>query len=59
MSLIRVIASMIIVGLGQLLKGEVFKAIGLFAIFWILCSSGIGVVLAVPLWIWQVIDAGK
>jgi len=57
--MIYALCSLIIVGLGQVLKGQILRGICLFVVFCMLCSSGIGLLFAIPLYIWQIFDAGK
>lgn len=52
--------SFFIPGLGQIIKGEFFKAIGIwiaFAICWLLQFVLIGYLLGTILWVWQIYDA--
>jgi hypothetical protein len=52
--------SFFIPGLGQIIKGELFKAIGIWvvlAICFILQFILIGYILGAIVWIWQIYDA--
>jgi TM2 domain-containing membrane protein YozV len=52
--------SFFIPGLGQMVKGEVGKGIGIFfgwLMSFALILTGIGIVVPVIIWIWQIIDA--
>ncbi len=52
--------SFFIPGLGQLIKGEIFKAIGIWVglvIAFILSFIIIGTVLGFIIWVWQIYDA--
>lgn len=52
--------SFFIPGLGQLIKGELFKAIGIWvvlAICWLLQFILIGFIIGPIVWIWQIYDA--
>jgi TM2 domain-containing membrane protein YozV len=57
---IPALLSFVIPGLGQMVKGEVGKGIGIFfgwLVSFAFILTGIGVVLPVIVWIWQIIDA--
>lgn len=52
--------SFFIPGLGQLIKGEFFKAIGIWVVLafcWLLQFILIGYLLGFIVWIWQIYDA--
>lgn len=52
--------SFFIPGLGQIIKGELFKAIGIWVVLgicWFLQFILIGYLLGAIVWIWQIYDA--
>ncbi len=52
--------SFFIPGLGQIIKGEIFKAIGIWiglAISWLLSFVLIGIITGPIIWLWQIYDA--
>lgn len=53
------ILSFFVVGLGQIYNGQVIKGIMLFVGTFILCISVIGIIIAIPIWIWNVFDAAS
>lgn len=50
-------ASFVIPGLGQVVNGEVTKGIALGVLTVGLALTGIGLILAIPIWLWLVYDA--
>jgi TM2 domain-containing membrane protein YozV len=57
---IPALLSFIIPGLGQMVKGEVGKGIGIFfgwLISFAFILTGVGIVVPIIVWIWQIIDA--
>lgn len=54
------ILSFFIPGLGQVIKGQVGKGIGIFLGFLVSCAlifTVIGAVVPIIVWIWQIVDA--
>ena len=52
--------SFFVPGLGQIIKGEIFKAIGIWVgllIGWLLTFVLIGFILVPLIWLWQIYDA--
>jgi TM2 domain-containing membrane protein YozV len=52
--------SFFIPGLGQIIKGEFFKAIGIWTVLvicWFLQFIIIGYLLGIIVWVWQIYDA--
>lgn len=56
---IAAVASFIIPGLGQVYNGEIAKGIIAGVVTVLFAITGVGLIIAVPLWIWLVYDAYK
>ncbi|MDG6244126.1 MAG: hypothetical protein QCH31_07000 [Methanolobus sp.] len=57
---IPALLSFFIPGLGQIIKGDIFKAIGIWVVLgisWLLQIILIGYLLGFIVWIWQIYDA--
>lgn len=54
---IAAVASFFIPGLGQVFNGEITKGLIIGPIFILTAITGIGLLIAIPLWIWAVYDA--
>lgn len=54
---IAAVAAFVVPGLGQIYNGEIAKGIILGIITIILAITGVGLIIAVPLWIWLIYDA--
>lgn len=51
------ILSFFLPGLGQLIKGEIAKGVIIFIGFWVAIITVVGVIVAIPLWLWGIVDA--
>ncbi len=57
---IPALLSFFVPGLGQIIKGEFFKALGIWAalaISWVLSFVIIGLITGPIIWLWQIYDA--
>jgi TM2 domain-containing membrane protein YozV len=56
---VAAVCSFVVPGLGQVYNGELWKGILSGAITILFALTGIGLIIAIPMWIWLVFDAYK